>query len=156
SNGTAVLLFPMRAVAKPSPGRGVNAENRPSRSPTGSPVVSASSESPHPGTAHPMRADRRRERWSGLFEVVAEALRARGVPQLPQRLRLDLADALAGDAELLADLFQRAHLAVVEPEPEAHDRAFAVVQLLERLLDRFREQRAGGGGRGCDRRRVLD
>ena len=34
--------------------------------------------------------------------------------ELRQRLRLDLADALAGDAELLADLFERAGLAVGE------------------------------------------
>ncbi len=38
--------------------------------------------------------------------------------QLAQRLRLDLADALAGDAELLADLFQR--VVGVHADAEAH------------------------------------
>ena len=83
---------------------------------------------------------------SGLFEVVAQTLRAGGVTQLGERLRLDLADALPGDAELLADLFERAHLPVVEPEAEPHDLPLAIVELLERLDDRLGEQRAGGGG----------
>ena len=38
--------------------------------------------------------------------------------QLPQRLGLDLADALAGDRELLADLFER--VVGVHADAEAH------------------------------------
>ena len=38
--------------------------------------------------------------------------------QLPERLGLDLADALAGDRELLADLFQR--VIGVHADAEAH------------------------------------
>src|SRR5215218_9169588 len=53
---------------------------------------------------------------SAAVEVVAQLLAAQRVAQLGQRLRLDLADALAGDAELLADLLERAGLAVVEAE----------------------------------------
>src|SRR5690606_41914811 len=39
-------------------------------------------------------------------EEAAELLGARRVAQLAQRLGLDLADPLAGDVELLADLFE--------------------------------------------------
>ena len=66
-------------------------------------------------------------------EVVAELLAAVRVAELGQRLRLDLADALAGDAELAADLFERAGLAVLEAEPQPHDLLLALVQLAERL-----------------------
>jgi hypothetical protein len=38
--------------------------------------------------------------------------------QLPQRLRLDLADTLASNRELLPDLFKR--MIGVHPDPEAH------------------------------------
>src|SRR5262245_12080220 len=41
------------------------------------------------------------------LEEAAELLGARRMAELAQRLRLDLQDALAGDVELLADLFQR-------------------------------------------------
>src|SRR5437879_13405346 len=53
-----------------------------------------------------------------LLQVVAELLRARRVAQLAQRLGLDLADALAGDPEPLAHLFQRALAAVDQPEAQ--------------------------------------
>jgi hypothetical protein len=39
-------------------------------------------------------------------EEAAELFRAGGVSQLTECLRLDLADALTGDVELLADLLQ--------------------------------------------------
>ena len=44
---------------------------------------------------------------------------------LAQRLGLDLADALARDLELLADLFKRAAVAVGEAEAELEHAAFA-------------------------------
>ena len=59
---------------------------------------------------------RRALRGSSLGEVVAETLGARGVPQLAQRLRLDLTNALAGDAELAPHLFQRAAAVVLQTE----------------------------------------
>ena len=77
-----------------------------------------------------------------LFEIIAEALRARRVAELREGLRLDLANALARDAELLADFFERADLSVVETEAQSHHRAFTIVELLQRFLDRLREQRA--------------
>src|SRR5262245_51111902 len=76
--------------------------------------------------------------------------------QFRERLRLDLADAFASHAELLADLFERADLAVVETEAKPHDGAFAVVQFLQRFFDRLAQQRARGRGRGRDHVRVLD
>ncbi len=59
---------------------------------------------------------------SFLIEEALESLRARGVPQLPQRLGLDLAYALARDVELLADFLERVvggHL-----DAEAHAQHF--------------------------------
>jgi len=46
------------------------------------------------------------------------------VLELAQRLGLDLADALAGDAELLADFLERVVRALADAEAEAH-RPFA-------------------------------
>src|SRR6187551_2545140 len=51
-----------------------------------------------------------------LLQVVPQFLGAARVAQLAERLRLDLADPLAGDAELAADLFQRPLPAVVRPK----------------------------------------
>src|SRR2546426_132513 len=48
---------------------------------------------------------RRHHTWSGLQEA-PELLRARRVPELAQRLGLDLPDPLAGDREVLPDLLQ--------------------------------------------------
>src|SRR6185369_15619676 len=41
------------------------------------------------------------------LDEALQLLRAARVAELPQRLRLDLADALAGHVEVLADLFER-------------------------------------------------
>jgi hypothetical protein len=53
-----------------------------------------------------------------VIEEAAELARARGMLELAQRLGLDLADALAGHRELLADLFQR--VIGVHADAEAH------------------------------------
>ena len=53
-----------------------------------------------------------------LIQVSAELLAAARVAQLAQRLRLDLADALAGHTKLAADLFQRTAMPVFEAEPK--------------------------------------
>ena len=50
-------------------------------------------------------------------EVLPEHLRAAGVAQLGQRLRLDLPDALPRHAELLADLLKRPRVPVSQAEP---------------------------------------
>ena len=69
-------------------------------------------------------------------EEAAQLPRPARVLQLAQRLGLDLADAFAGDAELLADLFQG--VVGVHADAEAH----AQDALLAR---RQRRQHAGGG-----------
>ena len=56
-------------------------------------------------------------------EKVARAGVARRVAQLAHRSRFDLADALTGEVEVLADFFERAGLAAVQTE-----------QALQRLL----------------------
>ena len=61
-----------------------------------------------------------------LVEEVAQALRLAVALQLGHRLGLDLADALAGEAELLADLLQRARLPVLEAEAQLDDLALAL------------------------------
>src|SRR5579884_2761674 len=70
-----------------------------------------------------------------VVDVVAQARISRRMTQLLERLRLDLPDALARHAEVLADLFQRVGIAVVEPEPHLKDVALARRELIERLLD---------------------
>jgi hypothetical protein len=60
---------------------------------------------------------------SPLVQVASELARTGGMPQLPECLALDLADALPGDAELAADLFERAGPAVDQPEPQLDDPA---------------------------------
>ncbi len=47
-----------------------------------------------------------------------------GGPQLPQRLGFDLADAFAGDVELLADLFERVLALAADAEAQADDLLF--------------------------------
>src|SRR4029453_8938589 len=58
------------------------------------------------------------QRLSGLFEVVLELAAPGRVTQLAQRLRLDLADPLAGHVELLADLLEGPGTPVLQAEPE--------------------------------------
>ena len=67
--------------------------------------------------------------------MLFEALRTSRVTQFGERLALDLADALASDAERAAHFFERADLTVVETEAQAHDLLLAVVQFLERFFE---------------------
>src|SRR6056297_3262383 len=55
---------------------------------------------------------------ASLIEETPELPRPRRMLQLPQRLRLDLPDPLAGHRKLLADLFES--VVGVHPDPEAH------------------------------------
>ena len=76
--------------------------------------------------------------------------------KLRHRPGLDLADALPGEVEVLADLFERARLSPIEPEAQGEDLALALVQRRQQLLDLGRQQR---GGRDLERRlgrAVLD
>src|SRR4026208_2099973 len=58
---------------------------------------------------------------SSTFEERAQLAAARRMPQLAQRLRFDLADALARDREALADLFECVLGAVADAEPHLDD-----------------------------------
>src|SRR5207245_8608632 len=61
---------------------------------------------------------RSRDRLSVLDERL-ELLAAGGVAELAQGLGLDLADALASDLEVLADLLERVIALLADPEPHA-------------------------------------
>src|SRR4030067_15102 len=65
------------------------------------------------------------------FELAAAAR----VLELAQGLGLDLADALAGDLELLADLLEGVLVAVAQAEAHLEDPALAVRQRFQGLLD---------------------
>src|SRR5947207_1341314 len=67
------------------------------------------------------------------------------VAQLAKCDRLDLADALAGDAELDADLFERAVAAIFQPIAQLNDLALALGQLLQYLFDLLAQHRGSGG-----------
>src|SRR4029453_18521434 len=55
--------------------------------------------------------------------------------ELAERRLLDLADALAGEAELAADLVEGHRVAFVEAEAEAQDRRFALADRAEQGRD---------------------
>src|SRR5262249_52670904 len=90
----------------------------------------AAAEAARPGSAY------------GLEERL-ELLRARGVPQLPQGLGLDLADALAGHVEGPADLLEGVLGAVSDAEAHFQDLLLAGSQRLQhapRLILEVRHQ----------------
>jgi hypothetical protein len=78
------------------------------------------------------------------------------VAELAQRLRLDLADPLAGHVELLADLLERPRPAVLEAEPELEDPPLAPRERVEDRLDLLLEQLVRGGLGRRERAPVLD
>ena len=95
----------------------------------------------HEAVARPSRnqnAGRFRMRAPGgesrdlLRDVLPELAAARRVAELAQRVRLDLPDPLAGQAELVADLLERPRPAVVEAEAEPEDALLAAVEAVER------------------------
>src|SRR6266508_737463 len=75
-----------------------------------------------------------------LFQVVLELAAPAGVAELAQRLRLDLADALAGHVELAAHLLEGAGAPVLEAEPQLEHSALARREPLEHRLDLLLEQ----------------
>src|SRR4029079_13523963 len=72
--------------------------------------------------------------WVLRGELAQLAAAAR-VAELAQRLDLDLADPLAGQAELLADFLERPGMPIVEAEAEAEDPLLATVERGEHVLD---------------------
>src|SRR3954469_7510135 len=68
-------------------------------------------------------------------EQVACAGVARRVAQLRHRPSFDLADALAGEVEVLTDFFERAGLPAIETEPQLEDLALTLVERREQAGD---------------------
>ena len=69
-----------------------------------------------------------------VFQVILQlGKNALGWRQPREGLALDLADALARDAELSADLLERARMAVLEPEAQADDLALSFCKSVEHL-----------------------
>src|SRR5262249_51818513 len=68
------------------------------------------------------------------LEERAQLARARRMPQLAERLCLDLADALAGDGEALADFLERVLAAVADAEPHLDHLLLARGERLEHRL----------------------
>src|SRR5258706_9143021 len=99
---------------------------------------------------------RRGECSAFAFEEAAQLLGARGMAELPQRLRLDLADALARDVELLADFLER--VVGVHLDAEAHSQHLRLAwrQRIEDVLAHVAQRCIDRGVRGRDRRLVFD
>src|SRR5450759_3732222 len=70
-----------------------------------------------------------------LLEIVLELAGAARVAQLAQRLGLDLADALAGDVELLAHFLESAGPTVFEAEAKLQDATLSTGQRVQHRLD---------------------
>src|SRR5438093_495362 len=98
-----------------------------------------------------------RSHHTGLrLEEAPELLRERRVPELAQRLGLDLSDALAGDREVLPDLLQRVLAAVGKAEAEAQDLLLARGERVEDLVRLLAEREADDRLDGRDDLLVLD
>ncbi len=67
---------------------------------------------------------------------------AAGMAQFAQRFGFDLADALAGDGEVLAHFFERVLAAILQAKPHFDDLFFARAESLQALR---RSVRAGSG-----------
>src|SRR6188508_806068 len=95
-------------------------------------------------------------RVASILEETPQLLAAARVPQLAQRLGLDLPDALARDVELLADFLERVVGIHVDTEAHAQDLGFARREAGEHRVRRLAQRL---GRRGVDRRfdrRILD
>ena len=67
------------------------------------------------------------------FEESVQLAYARGMAHLAERFGLDLPDAFARDAELLAHLFERAGIAVTQAETQGEDHLLALTQAAEHV-----------------------
>src|SRR5262245_35591147 len=107
----------------------------------------------------------RGKRWAGQtvrpiaflsLQIVSEFVDVLRAAQLAQRLDFDLTGALAREAELAPNLFERAHAAVVEAETQTDRPALAVGQALQRVRDLELQQLAAGGVQRRHHTTVLD
>ncbi len=69
-----------------------------------------------------------------ILQIIFQLPAAARMAQAAQGAAFDLADALAGQAELLADLFQRVALAVYQAEAQAQDALLTRGQRAQHLL----------------------
>src|SRR6478609_3162444 len=99
---------------------------------------------------------RTRYRQLSAFQEWLESARPAWVPQLPQRLRFDLPDALAGDREALTDFFERVLGALADAEAHLDDALFTRCQRLEDVVGLFLEVQVDDGFRRRHDVRVGD
>src|SRR5437660_11346787 len=78
------------------------------------------------------------------------------MPELRERLRLDLADPLARDAELEPDLLERPRVTVEEPEPELDHLLLADRERVQDRADLLLQHREARRVDRVDRRGILD
>src|SRR5205823_13562827 len=105
------------------------------------------------------RADIAAPKASVISIVVQETLqplRARRVPKLAQRLRLDLPDALASDVELLADLLQGVVGVHFDTEAHAQHFGFPRSERIQNVLGNLPQRCVHRRIVRCERRLVLD
>src|SRR5262245_1095089 len=77
--------------------------------------------------------------WKSVVHEGAQLVSARGLAQLLERLRLDLADAFARDAKTLAHFLQRVLAGAADAEAHAQDALLALGEVGERLGDELAE-----------------
>src|SRR5690606_14487960 len=92
---------------------------------------------------------------SALHEAL-ELLRAARVTELAERLGFDLADALAGHLEVLADLFERVIALFADAEAHAQDLLLARGQRLQHLPRLLAQVHVDDGVGGADHALVFD
>src|SRR5690606_1518699 len=105
---------------------------------------------------HPSGSPRQQRRDDLFVQVIAQHLRAARVAELPQRLRLELADALPRHANLPADAFQRAASPIHQAVPHRDHITLAVRQRLEHRADLLAQELASGRVRRSRQLLVLD
>src|SRR5579883_1260622 len=79
------------------------------------------------------------------LQTGAEVAGAARVAELLQRLRLDLADALARHAEMPPHLFQRLLAAILQPKAHHQDFALARGEVVQRVVDLLAQNQVRGG-----------
>src|SRR5262249_34975491 len=110
-------------------------------------------------TARGLQAGERRRaaaRGGSRLQEAPELLRARGVPELPERLGLDLTDALTGHGEVLTDLLQRVLAPVGQAEAEAQDLLLARREGSQHLVGLLAKREPDDRLHGGDDLLVLD
>src|SRR5215472_520267 len=95
-------------------------------------------------------------RGSGAFDEGAQPLAPRRMAELPERLGLDLPDALAGHFEVLTHLFQRVVRLLPDAEPHPEDLLLARGQRGEHFSGLLGQVHVDDRVRGRDQALVLD